>query len=87
MPKQTTVGSDAPRLAGPDWQPNVKEELRSLNSAGNSNEDRRLISDAPVTNRLLVTPFRRAGGAGPSTPSASSSLTREARGGGRKACY
>ena len=42
-----------PSAGGPDWQPDVKEELR-LNSAGNSNEAAPYIRRT-TDNRLLVT--------------------------------
>ena len=49
----TTLVDTTPSAGGPDWQPNVKEELR-LNSAGNSNETAPYIRRTK-DNRLLVT--------------------------------
>ena len=49
----TTVVDITPSAGGPDWQPDVKEELR-LNSAGNSNETAPYIRRTR-DNRLLVT--------------------------------
>lgn len=49
----TTVVDTTPSAGGPDWQPNVKEELR-LNSAGNSTETAPYIRRTK-DNRLLVT--------------------------------
>ncbi len=49
----TTVVDTTPSAGGPDWQPDVKEELR-LNSAGNSNETAPYIRRTK-DNRLLVT--------------------------------
>ena len=49
----TTVVDITPSAGGPDWQPDVKEELR-LNSAGNSNETAPYIRRTK-DNRLLVT--------------------------------
>lgn len=48
-----TLVDTTPSAGGPDWQPNVKEELR-LNSAGNSNETAPYIRRTR-DNRLLVT--------------------------------
>ena len=48
-----TMVDTTPSAGGPDWQPNVKEELR-LNSAGNSNETAPYIRRTR-DNRLLVT--------------------------------
>jgi two-component system sensor histidine kinase ChvG len=49
----TTIVDTTPSAGGPDWQPDVKEELR-LNSAGNSNETAPYIRRTR-DNRLLVT--------------------------------
>jgi two-component system, OmpR family, sensor histidine kinase ChvG len=49
----TTLVDITPSAGGPDWQPNVKEELR-LSSAGNSNETLPYIRRTR-DNRLLVT--------------------------------
>jgi two-component system, OmpR family, sensor histidine kinase ChvG len=49
----TTVVDTTPSAGGPDWQPDVKEELR-LNSAGSSNETPPYIRRTR-DNRLLVT--------------------------------
>ena len=49
----TTLVDITPSAGGPDWQPNVKEELR-LTSAGNSNETAPYIRRTR-DNRLLVT--------------------------------
>src|ERR1700722_7311284 len=49
----TTLVDITPSAGGPDWQPDVKEELR-LNSAGNSNETAPYIRRTR-DNRLLVT--------------------------------
>jgi two-component system sensor histidine kinase ChvG len=49
----TAVVDTTPSAGGPDWQPDVKEELR-LNSAGNSNETAPYIRRTR-DNRLLVT--------------------------------
>jgi two-component system, OmpR family, sensor histidine kinase ChvG len=49
----TTLVDTTPSAGGPDWQPNVKEELR-LNSAGNSTETLPYIRRTK-DNRLLVT--------------------------------
>jgi two-component system sensor histidine kinase ChvG len=49
----TTVVDTTPSAGGPDWQPDVKEELR-LNSAGNSSETAPYIRRTK-DNRLLVT--------------------------------
>ena len=49
----TTVVDTTASAGGPDWHPNVKEELR-LNSAGNSNETAPYIRRTR-NNRLLVT--------------------------------
>ncbi|MEA2739270.1 MAG: two-component system, OmpR family, sensor histidine kinase ChvG, partial [Acetobacteraceae bacterium] len=49
----TTMVDITPSAGGPDWQPDVKEELR-LNSAGNSNETAPYIRRTR-DNRLLVT--------------------------------
>ena len=49
----TTLVDIGPSAGGPDWQPDVKEELR-LNSAGNSNETAPYIRRTK-DNRLLVT--------------------------------
>jgi two-component system sensor histidine kinase ChvG len=49
----TTVVDTTPSAGGPDWQPDVKEELR-LDSAGNSNETAPYIRRTR-DNRLLVT--------------------------------
>jgi two-component system sensor histidine kinase ChvG len=49
----TTLVDTTPSAGGPDWQPNVKEELR-LSSAGNSNETAPYIRRTK-DNRLLVT--------------------------------
>jgi two-component system, OmpR family, sensor histidine kinase ChvG len=49
----TTLVDITPTAGGPDWQPDVKEELR-LNSAGNSNETAPYIRRTK-DNRLLVT--------------------------------
>jgi two-component system sensor histidine kinase ChvG len=49
----TTLVDTTPSAGGPDWQPDVKEELR-LNSAGNSNETAPYIRRTK-DNRLLVT--------------------------------
>ncbi len=48
-----TMVDTTPSAGGPDWQPDVKEELR-LNSAGNSNETAPYIRRTR-DNRLLVT--------------------------------
>ena len=50
---KSTVVDTTPTAGGPDWQPDVKEELR-LNSAGNSNETAPYIRRTR-DNRLLVT--------------------------------
>ncbi len=49
----TTLVDLTPTAGGPDWQPDVKEELR-LNSAGNSRETPPYIRRT-LDNRLLVT--------------------------------
>ena len=49
----STLVDTTPSAGGPDWQPDVKEELR-LNSAGNSNETAPYIRRTK-DNRLLVT--------------------------------
>jgi two-component system sensor histidine kinase ChvG len=49
----TTLVDTTPSAGGPDWQPDVKEELR-LNSTGNSNETAPYIRRTR-DNRLLVT--------------------------------
>jgi two-component system sensor histidine kinase ChvG len=49
----TTLVDTTPSAGGPDWQPDVKEELR-LNSAGNSTETAPYIRRTR-DNRLLVT--------------------------------
>jgi two-component system sensor histidine kinase ChvG len=49
----TTLVDTTPSAGGPDWQPDVKEELR-LNSAGNSTETAPYIRRTK-DNRLLVT--------------------------------
>jgi two-component system, OmpR family, sensor histidine kinase ChvG len=49
----TTVVDTTPQAGGPDWQPDVKEELR-LTSAGSSNETPPYIRRTK-DNRLLVT--------------------------------
>ena len=49
----TTLVDTTPTAGGPDWQPDVKEELR-LSSAGNSNETAPYIRRTK-DNRLLVT--------------------------------
>ena len=55
LPHQTAMPlvDTTPQADGPDWQPNVKEELR-LSSAGNSNETAPYIRRTR-DNRLLVT--------------------------------